>query len=327
MAMAMSACTHLVAPKLVVGRTAAVSSASSLRATAGSLTSGFSGRSASSRSCPELRLLGGEPECLRRPRSSASSSRSVVAMTSSRSSSPTPSNGNANKIVFVAGATGQTGKRIVKELLMEGYEVRAGVRDIAKAKDALPKDDNLELVLADVTGGPDLLARAIAGSSAVIVATGFRPSFDLTASWKVDNTGTKNMVDACKQRGINRMVLVSSILVNGAAIGQIFNPAYIVLNIFGLTLIAKLQAEKHLRKSGIDYTIIRPGGLKNEPPSGNILLSKEDTLFEGSVSRDTVAKVAVESLSIPEASFKVVELVSKPDVPAKSIRDLFATLR
>lgn len=71
------------------------------------------------------------------------------------------------------------------------------------------------------------------------------------------------------------MVLVSSILVNGAAIGQVFNPAYIVLNIFGLTLIAKLRAEKHMRKSGIDYTIIRPGGLKNEPPSGNILLSKE----------------------------------------------------
>jgi hypothetical protein len=40
-------------------------------------------------------------------------------------------------------------------------------------------------ILADVTGGPDLLARAIAGSNAVIVATGFRPSFDLTASWKV----------------------------------------------------------------------------------------------------------------------------------------------
>ena len=71
------------------------------------------------------------------------------------------------------------------------------------------------------------------------------------------------------------MVLVSSILVNGAAVGQIFNPAYIVLNIFGLTLIAKLQAEKYIRKSGIDYTIIRPGGLKNEPLSGNILLAKE----------------------------------------------------
>jgi nucleoside-diphosphate-sugar epimerase len=209
---------------------------------------------------------------------------------------------------------------------MQGYEVRAGVRDIEKAKETLPKSDNLELVLADVTGGADLLGRAIAGSNAVIVATGFRPSFDITASWKVDNIGTKTMVDACQQRGIKRMVLVSSILVNGAAIGQIFNPAYIVLNIFGLTLVAKLQAEKYMRKSGIDYTIIRPGGLKNDPPSGNIVLAKEDTLFGGSVSRDTVAKVAVESLRIPEASFKVVELVSSPDAPPKSIQELFAKL-
>lgn len=313
-----SASTLLVAP-----RTAA---ASLRRSSACALVSRIS-RPTPSFSSPELQLLSGRSECLRRGQNSASSSRSIIAMTSSGSSSPTPSDGNSIKIVFVAGATGQTGKRIVKELLLQGYEVRAGVRDIAKAKDALPKDDNLELILADVTGGPDLLARAIAGSNAVIVATGFRPSFDLTASWKVDNTGTKNMVDACKQRGINRMVLVSSILANGAAVGQIFNPAYIVLNIFGLTLIAKHQAEKHLRKSGIDYTIIRPGGLKNEPPSGNILLAKEDTLFEGSVSRDIVAKVAVDSLSIPEASSKVVELVSKPDVPAKSIRELFANLR
>lgn len=133
----------------------------------------------------------------------------------------------------MAGATGQTGKRIVNELLNQGYEVRAGVRDVTKAQDILPKNDNLELVssrpkyprlisrlqyasimsklscsldslylfrsssisinqrfdivkvLADVTQGADTLSKAIAGSNAVIVATGFRPSIDLTASWKV----------------------------------------------------------------------------------------------------------------------------------------------
>ena len=92
---------------------------------------------------------------------------------------------------------------------------------------------------------------------------------------QVDNRGTKNIVDACRQKNINRLVLVSSILTNGAAIGQLLNPAYIVLNIFGLTLVAKLIAENYIRKSGIDYTIIRPGGLKNDPPSGNIVLAKE----------------------------------------------------
>lgn len=237
-----------------------------------------------------------------------------------------PSSGNSDKTVFVAGATGQTGQRIVSELLAQGYVVRAGVRDEAKAKDILPKSDKLEFVKADVTQGAELLSKAIAGSNAVIVATGFRPSIDITASWKVDKIGTCNVVDACQQSGVKRLVLVSSILANGAAIGKLFNPIYILLNIFGLTLVAKLQAEKYIRQSGIDYTIIRPGGLKNDPPSGNIVLTKEDTTFAGSVSRDTVAKVAVESLGIPEASFKVVELISTPDAPSKSIQELFQSL-
>jgi len=94
-------------------------------------------------------------------------------------------------------------------------------------------------------------------------------------AWQVDKIGTCNMVDACQKSGVKRLVLVSSILTNGAAIGKLFNPIYILLNIFGLTLVAKLQAEKYIRQSGIDYTIIRPGGLKNDPPSGNAVLGKE----------------------------------------------------
>lgn len=57
-----------------------------------------------------------------------------------------------------------------------------------------------------------------------------------------------------------------------------------------------------------------------------LLGNEQDTTFAGSVSRDTVAKVAVESLGIPEASFKVVELISTPDAPSKSIQELFQSL-
>lgn len=92
---------------------------------------------------------------------------------------------------------------------------------------------------------------------------------------QVDNLGTQNMVEACKKSGVKRLVLISSILANGAAMGQILNPIYILLNVLGLTLVAKLQAEKYLKNSGLDYTVIRPGGLKNDPPSGNIVLGKE----------------------------------------------------
>lgn len=96
---------------------------------------------------------------------------------------------------------------------------------------------------------------------------------------QVDNFGTVNLVEACRKVGVNRFLLISSILVNGAAMGQILNPAYIFLNVFGLTLIAKLQAEQYIRRSGINYTIIRPGGLRNEPPTGNLVMEPEVSPF------------------------------------------------
>ncbi|KAM2605338.1 hypothetical protein TB2_034154 [Malus domestica] len=74
--------------------------------------------------------------------------------------------------------------------------------------------------------------------------------------------------------------------------GPILNLAF--LNVFGLTLIAKLQAENYIRKSSINYKIIRPGELRNEPPTINLVMEPEDTLSEGSIFRDVVAEVAIE---------------------------------
>lgn len=238
-----------------------------------------------------------------------------------------PDEQRTTKTVFVAGATGNTGKRIVTQLLSKGFNVRAGVRDVDSAKNNFPTDTNIQFVKADVTEGAAKLSEAIGDANAVICATGFRPSLDFLAPWKVDNFGTMNLVDACRSIGVNKLILISSILVNGAAIGQLFNPAYIVLNVFGLTLVAKLQAEQYIRKSGIDFTIVRPGGLRNDPPSGNIVMQAEDTLFEGSISRDQVAEVAVEALLYPEASYKVVEIVSRENAPKKSLQELFASIK
>ncbi|XP_074587665.1 uncharacterized protein At2g34460, chloroplastic [Curcuma longa] len=233
----------------------------------------------------------------------------------------------ARKKVFVAGSTGRTGRRIVEQLISRGYGVRAGALDLDKARNSLPRDPNVEFVRADVTEGSEQLAEAIGDADAVICATGFRYSWDIFAPWKVDNFGTVNLVEACRKIGVNRFILVSSILVNGAAMGQILNPAYIVLNVFGLTLIAKLQAEQYIRRSGINYTIIRPGGLRDEPASGNIVMEPEDTLYEGSISREQVAEVAVEALFCPDAFFKVVEIVARAEAPNRSLKDQFSAIR
>ncbi|KAL6567307.1 hypothetical protein OROGR_000975 [Orobanche gracilis] len=236
---------------------------------------------------------------------------------------------NAKKKIFVAGATGSTGRRIVDKLLAKGFAVKAGVRDVDKAKSAFPwNNPDLQFVKADVTEGSTELADAISDDSdAVICAAGFRPSWDLLAPWKVDNFGTVNLVEACRKQNVKRFVLISSILVNGAAMGQLFNPTYIFLNVFGLVLVAKLQAERYIQKSGINYTIIRPGGLKNDPPKGNIVMESEDRIYEGSISRNHVAEVAVEALLCPESYYKVVEIVDRAEAPKRSFEELFGSIK
>lgn len=74
------------------------------------------------------------------------------------------------------------------------------------------------------------------------------------------------------------------------------------------------------------YTIVRPGGLKNEDNSDQIVMTGADKLFDGSIPRTKVAQVCVEALLQPAARHKVVEIVAKPDSPAQSLEALFAAV-
>jgi uncharacterized protein YbjT (DUF2867 family) len=215
---------------------------------------------------------------------------------------------------FVAGATGETGRRIVQELIARNIPVRALVRDIENARNILPIE--AELVQGDVLH-PENLSAALGDSTVLLCATGAKPSFDPTGPYKVDYEGTKNLVEVAKAKGIEHFVLVSSLCTS-----QFFHP----LNLFWLILVWKKQAEEYLQKSGLTYTIVRPGGLKNEDNSDRIVMQSADTLFDGSIPRQKVAQVCVESLFEPAAKNKIVEIVAKEDAPAKSFGELFANV-
>ncbi len=213
---------------------------------------------------------------------------------------------------FVAGATGETGRRIVQALVERQIPVRALVRDLDKGRSILPAA--VELVVGDVLK-PDTLADAIADSTVLLSATGAAPSFDPTGPYKVDYEGNKNLVDAAKAAGLEQFVMVSSMCVS-----RFFHP----LNLFWLILYWKKQAEDYLQSSGMPYTIVRPGGLKNEDGSDPIVMGEADTLFEGSIPRSQVAQVCVEALFESEAKNKVVEIVASAEAPKKPIEELFA---
>ena len=215
---------------------------------------------------------------------------------------------------FVAGATGETGKRIVQELVARDIPVRALVRDLEKARSILP--EAVDLVQGDVLK-PETLSAALGDSTVLLCATGAAPSFNPTEPYKVDYEGTKNLVDAAKAKGIEHFTFVSSLCTS-----KLLHP----LNLFWLILVWKKQAEEYIQKSGLTYTIVRPGGLKNEDNSNPIVMQSADTMFDGSIPRQKVAAVCVESLFEPASRNKIVEIISKEDAAAKSFAELFAAV-
>lgn len=215
---------------------------------------------------------------------------------------------------LVAGATGKTGYRIVEELVAQGIPVKALVRDAAKAKELLPAE--AEIVMGDVLK-PETLTAALEGCTVLLSATGAAPSFDPTGPYKVDFEGTKNLVEAAKSAGIEQFVMVSSLCVS-----KLLHP----LNLFWLILVWKKQAEEYLQKSGLTYTIVRPGGLKEEDSDDKVVMEGADSLFEGSLPRAKVAQVCVSALKDVASRNKVVEIVARPDAPVKAMAELFAAV-
>ncbi|MDV3000218.1 MAG: putative sugar epimerase YhfK [Chroococcopsis gigantea SAG 12.99] len=212
---------------------------------------------------------------------------------------------------FVAGATGQTGRHIVQQLVDKNIPVKALVRNIETAKAILPPET--QLVVGDVLN-PVSLTEAIGDCTVILCATGAKPGFDFTGPYQVDYQGTKNLVDSARSKGIEQFVLVTSLCVS-----NFFHP----LNLFWLVLHWKKQAESYLIDSGVPYTIVRPGGLKNENNPNAIVMSSADTLFEGTIPRQKVAQVCVESLFYPSARNKIVEIVANADAPARDWQQLF----
>lgn len=214
--------------------------------------------------------------------------------------------------VLVVGATGQTGKHIVKDLTKRNIAVTAVVRNLEKAQELFPS--GVDFILGDVTK-PDTIAKAMSHCNILICATGATPSFDFTDPYQVDCQGTKNLVNLAQANNIEHFVIVSSLCVS-----RFFHP----LNLFWLVLFWKKQAELYLQQSGLTYTIVRPGGLKSEDNTENIVMLPADTLFEGSIPRQKVAQVCVESLFNDEAKNKIVEIVTNSDQQSQSWQQLFA---
>ncbi len=237
-------------------------------------------------------------------------------------------------LVLVVGASGGVGKNVVRALHREGISIKVLLRDPAKA--APFEKLGAAVVIADVTDGdkaPALLKEAMVGVKAVLSALGTRQFIGAKAGLKqVDYYGTRRLVDAAKTAGVEHFILNSTMGVSERR--SILKP-------FSIPFYPKWQAEEYLVKSGLTYTIIRPGGLvdkeedlkappgwTHKPALTNAKLSGEGGFSGlGRVLRQDVAEAMVKSLWLPEARNKIFDILDyasvKPEDRARILKDLF----
>jgi len=204
--------------------------------------------------------------------------------------------------IAITGASGKTGFRIVEEASKSGYEIKQIVRENSVISKELEKHEIVKLSLDN----KQKLDDSLQGADVLIIATGARASLDLTGPARVDALGVYRQLESCKRVGVKRVILVSSLCT-----GKLLHP----LNLFGLILIWKKVGENFLKNPYFDWTIIRPGGLKEEEiiDNQNILYTKTDTQTEGSIPRRLVARCCVDAIKNKDSINKIIEITSSKE--------------
>lgn len=211
----------------------------------------------------------------------------------------------------VSGASGKTGWRVVDEALKRGWSVRAIVRPQsvlpAELQDA-ERQGKLEVHRLELASSEALL-HALRDCSALVIATGARPSVNLAAPLQVDAFGVQSQVQACAAVGLQRVVLVSSLCA-----GRWLHP----LNLFGLILVWKRLGERALQNSRLEWSVIRPGGLSEDDDRSNsegVVFTDADEQERNSIPRRLVANVCLDAVAEPAAIGRIIEITSSPDQP------------
>jgi uncharacterized protein YbjT (DUF2867 family) len=198
--------------------------------------------------------------------------------------------------VVIAGGHGQIALRLARILSRRGDRVRSIIRNPDHAADV--SGAGAEPVVFDLEGDGDLAAE-VRGADAVVFAAGAGPGSGPERKRTVDLGAAVKLIDAAKAAGVNRYLMVSSIGADNPAGGSEAMRPY---------LEAKAAADAAVVDSGLEYTIVRPGGLTNDPGTGSVAAGPG--LGFGSISRDDVAAVLAGALDEPQTigkTFVVVE--------------------
>ncbi len=184
--------------------------------------------------------------------------------------------------VLVVGANGLTGQRIAKLLAGSTHDPVAMIRGTSQRQtfDAL----GVPTVLADLEYPID---HAVRGCDAVIFAAGSGSSTGKDKTVLVDQLGAIRSMVAAQTEGARRYLMLSSVGADTRSESRIAHYHR-----------AKGYADEHLMSSDLDWTVVCPGGLREEPGTGTVSVS-DDHHASGLTSRDNLAAAPVACLDLP----------------------------
>ncbi|WP_030986106.1 SDR family oxidoreductase [Streptomyces sp. NRRL S-1813] len=209
--------------------------------------------------------------------------------------------------IVIAGGHGRIALRLERLLAGRGDEVAGIIRRPEQAGDLLAA--GAEPVVCDLeSASVQDVARHMEGVDAAVFAAGAGPGSGIERKDSVDRGATALFADAAEAAGVRRFLVVSSM---GAdrEIPEGTDP------VFAAYLRAKGAADADVRaRAGLDWTILRPGRLTDDP--GTDLVTLADATGRSEVTRDDVAAVLAALLDEPGTIGRTLELIGG-DVPVK----------
>jgi uncharacterized protein YbjT (DUF2867 family) len=210
--------------------------------------------------------------------------------------------------VVVAGGHGKVGLRLLRLLADRGHRARGLIRNPDHAIEL--HKVGAESVLCDIEALDDI-SRCCEGADAVVFAAGAGPGSGAERKLSVDYGGAVKLIDAAKKTGIDRYLMVSAIKVDRPEEWpEPMLPYYE----------AKRDADEALMRSGLTYTIVRPGGLTDDLGTG--LVEIGFGLEGGEITRDDVAATLLFTLDAVNTYGQAFDVVSGDDPVEDAIPNL-----
>lgn len=200
--------------------------------------------------------------------------------------------------IAIAGGHGKVALSLTRILVAEGDRVRSLIRDPAQGADVQAAGG--EPVACDLEADDAAaIAAAIEGADAVVFAAGAGPGSGAERKETVDYGGAVKLVDAARRAGVRRYLMISAM---GA------DPDHPGDEVFDVYLRAKGRADAELARSGLVYTIVRPGILTDEEATGRVLVG--ESVGRGAIPRADVAATLAACLRSDEALDRAFEVIS-----------------